>query len=234
MQWPPTKASRPSMTTSLRWSRSFRTPMLRELARMEERHLAAGLAHRLARRPCRSSCSRSRRAARAPARRRARARRARGHAPAELRLPSTGRSRSAPTSRAADRASSSASKNAPFSRISTALPATGVLSVSPASDGIELLDRRRAFDPQRRIAVAPDRPDDDRQQDQQGREHGDHADARQRDEKGRTHRRVSRSATRSHRREVSPRSGVSPRSPRRRRAMLSGSAGASPSLPTPA
>ena len=28
-QWPPTKASRPSMTTSLRWSRSLSRPMLR-------------------------------------------------------------------------------------------------------------------------------------------------------------------------------------------------------------
>ena len=137
MQWPPTKASLPSMTSILRWSRSFSTPMLRR-ARLWK-NLTLQPASRIARdrRPCRSPRAvRIEHHAHLDAGARP-LREGRRHALAELAvLPQEGLEVHRLLRRAD--ALDSTSKNAPFSSISTALPPTAVPSVRPERDGISL------------------------------------------------------------------------------------------------
>ena len=145
MQCPPTNASRPSMTTILRWSRSFSTPMLRNVRSWKNlTTVQPAVAHQLALVACPSSsspCASSSTRTCTPGP----GALGQAHRPraGRARPPSTGRSRSAPSCCAAPMRSISTSKNAPFSSTSTALPSTAVPSVRPGERGHQLVDRRR-------------------------------------------------------------------------------------------
>src|SRR5688500_17565660 len=135
MQWPPTQATRPSRIASLRWSRSANTPMLRSVrgwyiaSRQPASFIRRCAASPILRQPWASSTRRTCSPARACA--------ANASAMRRPSAPSFQRKVSKCTlCRAAAMSASSASKKAPFSSTCTALPAIGMPSEMPDSEGI--------------------------------------------------------------------------------------------------